>query len=76
MRPPGKKSETTTKKVRLSEERATGKKGEVKVHLHVTILVNKLVKTQQCITCDDNLNLKFYITVTNRKKNPTFVLTK
>lgn len=34
-----------TKKVHLSEERATGKKGEVKVHLHVTILVNKLFKT-------------------------------
>lgn len=45
MRPPGKKSETLTKKVRLGEERATGKKGEVKVHLHVNIVRNKLVRT-------------------------------
>lgn len=44
MRPPGKKSETLTKKVRLGEERATGKKDEVKVHLHVTIL--ELLKNQ------------------------------
>lgn len=63
MRPPGKKSETLTKKVRSGEERATGKKGEVKVHVTILVLLkNKLVNTQKCIICDI-LSLKLNLTV-------------